>query len=1310
MKTKETQKSLLIVTGMHRSGTSALAGTLKTLGFKIGGRVMPSESGENPKGFFEDLDIVALNDKLLALNGVTWDSLTLLPNGWYEKLDPTVAQEAAALLKAKWGRAKILCLKDPRFCLTADFWIQISQDVFGVTPHFLISIRNPRAVGQSLSRRNHFSQEKSATLWLNHYLLIEKSTRNLTRYIVEYNDLLHRPNDAILKFSAALDITVKNRLTSHHEQIQQFLDPKLCHYAKRNSQRKQSETEHLADRLYRLFCTQQESQSLNSNTALSEIKKKHSELQSARSPIQTEHIKELSETLYQAKITAEERTQWALDRDQKLADLGKQAEKLSTRLEENRNLLRTSEAALKKVETERTVLQTKFDEKTAELQKMQADLDRSRSEKSKALNRLAETKMALHEKENLNKTLRAQADTLGGVIERGETRLTKAQDKIERWVQEAHDLQIQLEKTTASLGNEQQLNNVLTGQTKKLEQKIEKQRAELTAVQEQAKNASAAARTLQIQLAQASTSLKGEQKLNQMLTEQNNSLEKIRSETERQLTETRNTLAPLNEKNEWLYHELLDRDQKIKEVHLQTKALQSKLEQATQKNQVLDGQFQKINQEYESLYTRYKKEQFTVLKPIYRNVYKKTGLALRKMIPNYWVDRMKQCVPNPDGIPRNLAFNISPDGPDTKCPRPDFSKPDPDAPPDIFVLSIINWDFRHQRPQHLAEGLAKAGQRTFYIEMEMNPATSVESIGENLYKARLTSELTGHIQPYTGQPSPAQTKAWIDALYELCDTVSATSFKQIIIQHPYWWQLARHLPPEFHVTFDCMDDISGFSNTQQFLINLEKDLLEHCDQLVVSSQYLFDKYKKYTPPTLVRNAAELAHFSRAAQNAPAPGFLKNQSGTSQKTKVGYIGAIAEWFDTDLLKVVAEQNPELEFHLCGTVTAEKPAGLKKIDNIFMYGEVPYSQAPAFMNAMDVLTIPFKLLPIIRACDPVKFYEYSAMGKPTVSTNLPELARAKHLTFIANSPEEFGKKIFEAYDAGKSKSFQRKLRTYAAENTWDHRIKVFKECLQTFPKVTIVILSYGDPELTKATLYSLYKSGANYPNMEVLIVDNGSPRENIAEIKKLSESLPNTRIIENKDNLGFAKGNNVGIEAATGEFILLLNNDTVVAPGAVSSMVGHLQRNPKIGVVGPLTNNIGNEAKLFVEYSSMEEMRLIARDATVGHRNQYTRTRLCAYFAVMFRKADFSSFGLLSEDYSRGMFEDDDHCATIHSKGFICALAEDAFVHHHLSATFSKLGEKKKAAIFNQNKKVFEKKWGKWHPHQYRYERPVASHKQ
>ena len=109
---------------------------------------------------------------------------------------------------------------------------------------------------------------------------------------------------------------------------------------------------------------------------------------------------------------------------------------------------------------------------------------------------------------------------------------------------------------------------------------------------------------------------------------------------------------------------------------------------------------------------------------------------------------------------------------------------------------------------------------------------------------------------------------------------------------------------------------------------------------------------------------------------------------------------------------------------------------------------------------------------------------------------------------------------------------------------------------------------------------------------------------------------------------------------------------------------------------------------------------------GYRNHNTSLKVVAYFCVAFRAKDLEEFGYLNEAYGQGMFEDDDHCNVIRKQGYDVVLAEDAFVHHHLSATFSKLEDTHRKKLFESNKKIYESRWGKWVPHVYREKRPVS----
>ena len=165
--------------------------------------------------------------------------------------------------------------------------------------------------------------------------------------------------------------------------------------------------------------------------------------------------------------------------------------------------------------------------------------------------------------------------------------------------------------------------------------------------------------------------------------------------------------------------------------------------------------------------------------------------------------------------------------------------------------------------------------------------------------------------------------------------------------------------------------------------------------------------------------------------------------------------------------------------------------------------------------------------------------------------------------------------------------------------------------------------------------------------------------------------------------------------------MLNNDTVVTPGWLLTMLRHLQADSSIGLIGAVTNNIGNEAKIDITYQLLgEEMlpRIISH--TVLHMGQRFKLRTAAFFCVMMPKNVFQQVGLLDENYGRGFFEDDDYCRRIDRLGLKIACAEDVFIHHHLSASFNQIPDQDKQALFEKNKAYYESKWGKWNPHEYR----------
>ncbi len=252
------------------------------------------------------------------------------------------------------------------------------------------------------------------------------------------------------------------------------------------------------------------------------------------------------------------------------------------------------------------------------------------------------------------------------------------------------------------------------------------------------------------------------------------------------------------------------------------------------------------------------------------------------------------------------------------------------------------------------------------------------------------------------------------------------------------------------------------------------------------------------------------------------------------------------------------------------------------------------------------------------------------------------------------------------------------------------KLFSE---VYPKVSVIVLSYNQQKMTRECIESVLFSSA-YENIELIVVDNASTDGSADMLRELCKEHFRLKVILNSENRGFAGGNNDGIRASSGEYVLLLNNDTLVTRGYITSMLKYFDKIPNLGMVGACTNNIGNEAKVRVSYYDTAGMPLFAHKFAHLNRSKYKEQSegALAMFCVLIKAEIFEETGLLDERYERGMFEDDDFAMSLRQAGKSLIIAEDAFVHHYGSQTFNAMKNKEYMELFYENKRRFEEKWG------------------
>ena len=615
---------------------------------------------------------------------------------------------------------------------------------------------------------------------------------------------------------------------------------------------------------------------------------------------------------------------------------------------------------------------------------------------------------------------------------------------------------------------------------------------------------------------------------------------------------------------------------------------------------------------------------------------------------------------------------------------------------DVIVLAIIDFDFRFQRPQQIASQFARQGHRVFWISpTRFLPASvtepyNVTKLRENLWEIHMRGQ-----QPdiYLGKLTPDLVTSMADGIRQLRRDW-AVSESVVLVQLPFWRQVAFSVREETGgtVVYDCMDEWDTFPSMGEFNVSEERRLVKETDVLVVSGRTLLEKFTAAgLHPVLARNGVDLEFYNQP--HAPA-GDLR-----VAKPVIGYFGAIAEWMDLDLVRNTALARPQYSFVMVGQMFRNDAAKLD-LPNVHLLGSRPYAEIPSYLEHFDVCVIPFVLNDVTKATDPVKLYEYLSRGKPVVATAMAELAECADLIYIAKDAEDYATQLDRAVKENDPELRQRR-RAFAAANTWEQRYRAMDAAIrEVFPLVSIIVVTHNSVEFVRPCLRSIAEE-TSYPNYEVVVVDNASSDGTLEAIREGAAGDVKVQVQALDKNLGFAAANNAAAQAAKGEYLVLLNADTMVTSGWIGRLLAHLRRDRQIGLICPVTNFAGNEVMIDVPYLSAAEMQTFAVDVARRNAGRELEIEVAPLFCAMLRKALWDELGGLDQRFEVGMFEDDDLSLQVRKRGLWVVAAEDCFVHHFGQGSFGKLPRSDYEAIFDANRRRFEEKWRTaWKGHQTR----------
>jgi len=315
----------------------------------------------------------------------------------------------------------------------------------------------------------------------------------------------------------------------------------------------------------------------------------------------------------------------------------------------------------------------------------------------------------------------------------------------------------------------------------------------------------------------------------------------------------------------------------------------------------------------------------------------------------------------------------------------------------------IHWNGVKQRPHHLAVQFVKDGYQVYWYTPE----------------GRL-------VVPETG--------------INLLDRMDEIYVERpiLFIYYPQsYLDIGKFIDPV--VVYDVLDDISihdtsGTEESASLARECHEKLLASADIVIASSRLLVDQIKPSRPDVLyVPNAVDINHFSIDATHQPGH--------TDKHPIIGYHGAIATWFDGQLVAEIARRRPQYKYVMVGPISDDEAESyLKSQSNIQILGAVPYEKLPAQIANFDVGIMPFKLSPLTHAVRPLKILEYLAMHKPVIATPMKEILDWPGV-LTAENPDEFVEQIDKALSSGFVDDGT--IQNFVSSSTWEQVIKPLEE---------------------------------------------------------------------------------------------------------------------------------------------------------------------------------------------------------------------------------------------------------------------------
>lgn len=356
----------------------------------------------------------------------------------------------------------------------------------------------------------------------------------------------------------------------------------------------------------------------------------------------------------------------------------------------------------------------------------------------------------------------------------------------------------------------------------------------------------------------------------------------------------------------------------------------------------------------------------------------------------------------------------------------------------VVFDSRVGWNIPlFQRSQHMANELTDDGYLYFYRTSEQfDPhVKTVEKLKDRLYLVNMANF------------------ALQNAMFDLLKEYKGHKFLSLYSTDVYLdeqYIKEKYIDNGFKIIYEYIDELSDeiSGHLPDFVYDRHKNIIEDKSNIAVgSADKLIEEIEEIRGKenvAMITNGVQYDHWQYRSDEVPEK--LKDIVSKGNPI-IGYFGALAKWFDYELLKKVAKERPNYEIVLIGFLydNSFKDSKIDELENVHYLGIVDYKELNQYSQYFTISTIPFLLNDITESTSPVKLFEYMAMGHPIVTTDMRECRKYKSV-LIGKSHEDFIEKLDFALTLDKKDEYYNYLKEEALANTWREKAAILNRLIE------------------------------------------------------------------------------------------------------------------------------------------------------------------------------------------------------------------------------------------------------------------------